>query len=49
LVNSKIESGQLDLSALSFKELDECVAVFKSLLRSIYHVRIEYPDEVKKQ
>ncbi len=47
IVNYKISQGQLDDSELSFAELEECMTVFKSLLRSINHVRIEYPDEVK--
>jgi len=47
IVKFKISEGQLDESELSFAELEECMTVFKSLLRSINHVRIEYPDEVK--
>ncbi len=47
IVDYKVSEGQLDDSELSFSELEQCVSVFKSLLRSINHVRIEYPDEVK--
>lgn len=43
----KVNEGQLSDSALSFHELDACKDVFRSLLRSIYHVRIEYPEEQK--
>lgn len=43
----KINEGQLSESELNFNELAACKDVFKSLLRSIYHVRIEYPEEQK--
>jgi len=45
IIVGKMEQGQLDDSALSFDELEKCKSVFKSLLRSINHVRIEYPTE----
>jgi len=47
IVNYKIAEGQLDESELSFAEIEQCTTVFRSILRSINHVRIEYPDEVK--
>jgi len=47
IVKYKIEQGQLDDSKLNFDELEKCTAVFKSLLRSINHVRVEYPKEVE--
>lgn len=43
VVAGKIADGQLVNSALSFQELETCVREFKMLLRSIHHVRIEYP------
>jgi len=45
IIAHKIKHNQLDESHLSFKELEEVINVFKSMLRSIYHVRIEYPKE----
>ena len=45
IVDHKIAEDQLINSALSFNELQKCIGVFKSLLRSIYHVRIEYPED----
>lgn len=48
IVKYKIEQGQLDDSELNFNELEKCTAVFKTLLRSINHVRVEYPKEVKE-
>ncbi len=47
IVNSKIENKQFVDSELSFEELESCKRVFKKLLKSIHHVRIEYPEEIK--
>lgn len=44
IVAFKISEGQLEDSKLSFNELEASVDVFKSMLRSIYHVRVEYPE-----
>lgn len=48
IIAYKIDLGQFAESELTFEELEQCTAVFKSLLKSINHVRIEYPDEQKK-
>ena len=45
IVNSKIQDGQFEESAMTFEELHDCKDVFKKLLRSIHHVRIEYPKD----
>ncbi len=45
IIEFKINDDQLMESELSFTELQTCIKVFRSLLRSIYHVRIEYPEE----
>lgn len=45
IVAGKIAHGQLEESDLTFGELNDCVDTFKSLLRSIYHVRVEYPSD----
>jgi putative nucleotidyltransferase with HDIG domain len=44
IVDSKIASGQLNDSPLTFKELEICKNVFKLRLKSMNHVRIEYPE-----
>lgn len=49
IVAGKIGMKQLVDSQLSFRELEECKAVFRQLLRSIHHVRIEYPKEEDTQ
>lgn len=45
IISFKISHGQLQDTNLTFKELDAIKRVFKKMLRSIHHVRIEYPDE----
>ena len=45
LVASKGTQGQFEESMLSFGELSTCKQVFRQLLRSIYHARVEYPKE----
>ncbi|MDZ7880606.1 MAG: HDIG domain-containing protein [Saprospiraceae bacterium] len=44
IINHKISQGQLDESALTFNELELCKASFRKMLKSIHHVRIEYPS-----
>ena len=43
IVAGKIAQRQLECSALSFGELELCKESFKKTLRSIHHIRIEYP------
>ncbi|HFA48606.1 MAG TPA: HDIG domain-containing protein [Bacteroidetes bacterium] len=44
LVDAKVSGGQLDECALTFGDVAKCKAVFKKTLKSVYHVRIEYPE-----
>lgn len=44
ILKSKVEQGQLLESKLTFGEMETCRAVFCMMLRSIYHVRMEYPE-----
>ena len=48
VIDYKIKNEQLSESALSFEELEKCRAVFKQLLKSILHIRVEYPEEILK-
>lgn len=48
IVKSKIDKGQLQESELSFQELENCIAEMKKVLKSIYHNRIQYPDEPQR-
>lgn len=49
IIKHKIDLGQFQDTRLSFRELEQIKVVFKKLLKSINHVRIEYPDEQKKE
>lgn len=44
IIEGKIKLGQFTESDLSFRDLNTCRKVFKKMLKSIYHVRIEYPE-----
>ncbi len=44
IFKGKIDHGQLNESQLSFGDLEVCRQVFQKMLRSIHHVRIEYPE-----
>ncbi len=45
LVQQKMADGQFDESALSFRDLVVVKDTIKKLLRSVHHVRVEYPDD----
>jgi len=47
IIAGKIKHKQFTDCNLSFNELETCKGVLKKLLKSIHHVRIEYPDEKK--
>jgi len=50
IVTSKINDGQFFNSNITFNEINRMKSVFKKMLKSIYHVRIKYPEikEVEK-
>ncbi len=45
IIAFKITNGQLEDSEITFEELEICKEEFKKLLKSINHIRIEYPEE----
>ena len=47
IIDGKIALGQLNEANLTFRELETIKVVFKNLLKSINHVRIDYPNEDK--
>jgi len=50
IIAGKIAQRQFSDSDLTFSELEACRQVFKEVVKSIYHGRIEYPeDEVKEE
>ncbi len=44
IINGKIEKGQLSKSNFTFSDLETCRTIFKKMLRSIHHIRLEYPE-----
>ena len=44
IFKGKLELNQLSESNLTFGDLEKCRQVFCKMLRSIYHVRLEYPE-----
>ena len=44
LIQQKVEQNQLSASELSFSDLEICRNTFRQQLRSIYHLRVEYPS-----
>jgi putative nucleotidyltransferase with HDIG domain len=48
IISYKIDQDQLDDANLTFSELKQCEDTFKSVLRSMYHIRVEYPDLKEK-
>ncbi len=45
IIAGKMATGQLDQSAMSFKELKICADSFRQTLKNIHHIRVEYPKE----
>ena len=45
VIKQKIETEQLTESELTFEDMNKAREVFKKLLRSMNHVRVEYPEE----
>ena len=47
IIAGKDSAKQLDRSTLTFVELVECTKIFKQIMKSVHHLRIEYPEEKK--
>lgn len=48
LIKERLESGQLDESNLTLRDLDKIADAFVRVLTGIFHKRVEYPD-IKEQ
>lgn len=48
IISGKVTSGQFEDSDMTFEELEACKKVFKQMMKSVYHGRIEYPEEKTK-
>lgn len=49
IISSKIQHGQLEESTVSFQELELVKSIFKKIMKSVHHVRIEYPEDKQKK
>ncbi len=49
IVDGQIAQGLMKDSPLSFRDVEIVKRVFISILRTMYHTRVSYPDLVKKQ
>ena len=49
IIRGKLTSKQLENSNLSFAELETSRDVFKSILKSVHHVRIAYPKKEEEE
>ena len=47
IIKSKVDFGQLEDASISFSELEQVRYSIKKVLKSIYHIRVEYPEEKK--
>lgn len=45
IIHGKVNQGQFENAALSFKDLETCRKVFKRVMRSVHHQRIAYPED----
>ena len=48
IIDGKFKEGELDMSPLTFQDINVIKAVFKKRLMAIYHTRISYPTEKKQ-
>lgn len=49
IIDDKLSSGQLDNCALTLRDISKIKKCFLKALNGIYHERIEYPDDNKKE
>ncbi|WP_027338656.1 HD family phosphohydrolase [Halonatronum saccharophilum] len=49
LIKSKLDSGELDESDLTLKDLNKIGNAFVNILKGIFHNRIEYPENIAQQ
>lgn len=44
IIDQQMENGQYDNAPITLKDIQEIRKIFKKMLQSIYHARIEYPE-----
>lgn len=48
IIENQRKEGQFEESDITFRDISALKRLFKTMLKNIYHVRIEYPEEAKK-
>lgn len=48
IINEQLSSGQFKDAEITFKDINTIKTIFKKKLQNIYHVRVEYPESIKK-
>ena len=48
LINKQISENRFEMADISFKNIHQVKQIFIQMLINIYHARIEYPEEIKK-
>ena len=49
VIDGIVKNRELELSPLTFQDIDTIKKLFKKRLMAIYHTRISYPKEIKKE
>ncbi|MGN0233992.1 MAG: HD family phosphohydrolase [Bacteroidaceae bacterium] len=49
IIDGQVKEGFFKMCPITFREIEIAKDVFKSKLKTIYHTRVQYPDEIKKQ
>ncbi|MCZ4696294.1 HDIG domain-containing protein [Ancylomarina euxinus] len=48
LINKQIAENRFEMADISFKNIHQVKHIFTQMLINIYHARIEYPEEIKR-
>ena len=48
IIDSQVKEGYFKMCPITFREIEIAKEVFKAKLKTIYHTRVQYPDEIKK-
>ncbi|RYD78371.1 MAG: HDIG domain-containing protein, partial [Sphingobacteriales bacterium] len=49
IIDSKIQDNQFDYATITINEINATRRILKKLVKSIYHIRIQYPAEAEKK
>jgi putative nucleotidyltransferase with HDIG domain len=48
LINKQVSENRFEMADISFKNIHQVKQIFTQMLINIYHARIEYPEEIKR-